>query len=132
MRFFFNRFQISVTFTAPLQGYFFMLTKEEKAFLDYWRVQRDKPKKYASRLSSGLPLGVGIVVLVFVSMLSGWNKQATAVLRTHGSVIIVVLLASIGIVVFLSVFSAHHEWDQNEERYQVLLQKEKREAASLD
>jgi hypothetical protein len=123
----------TVSSLSRYDGIFYaMLTPEETRFLAYWKTQREKPKRAASRLTSGLPLGVGIVVAVFISLLSGWNKQASAVLRTHGSVIVMVLLASVVIVVFLSIFSAHHEWDQHEERYQALLQKQKAEAASSD
>ncbi|TCZ74408.1 hypothetical protein [Flaviaesturariibacter aridisoli] len=98
----------------------YMLTPEEKAFVDYWAVQRLRRKSIASRISSGLPLSVLIVVVLFVSIFTGWYERATAVLRTHSSVILVVILAAIGIVLFMSYFTAQHEWDQNEERYQVL------------
>lgn len=107
-----------------------MLTPSEKAFVDYWKVQRLKKKSISSRLSSGLPLGVMIVVALFASIFTGWYKRATMIIHTHGSVILVVVVAAVAIVIFMSYFSAQHEWDQNEERYQYLLQKEKEGAAS--
>lgn len=103
-----------------------MLTPDEQAFVDYWAVQRLRRKTIASRLTSGLPLSVLIVLVLFVSLFTGWYDRATAVLRTHSSVIIVVLVAAVGIVVFMSYFSAQHEWDQNEERYQVLLHRQRK------
>ncbi|GAB4092290.1 hypothetical protein [Flaviaesturariibacter terrae] len=106
-----------------------MLTPEEKAFIDYWAVQRNRRKSVASRLSSGLPLSVLIVAVLFVSIFTGWYERATAVIRTHSSVILVVILAAVGIVIFMSYFSAQHEWDQNEERYQTLLHRENQNAA---
>ncbi|MCW3073829.1 MAG: hypothetical protein JWP69_898 [Flaviaesturariibacter sp.] len=101
-----------------------MLTAQEKAFVEYWAVQRLKKKSIGSRLSSGLPLGVMIVVALFASILTGWYDRATMIIKTHGTVILIVVIAAVGIVGFMSYFSAQHEWDQNEERYQFLLQKE--------
>ena len=107
----------------------YMLTVEEKAFVDAWAVQRTKRKSFSARLSSGLPLGVMIVVALFASILTGWYDRATMIIKTHGSVILIVVIAAVGIVGFMAYFSSQHEWDQNEERYQFLLQK-KGEAAS--
>ncbi|MDB5197280.1 MAG: hypothetical protein JWP88_1651 [Flaviaesturariibacter sp.] len=104
--------------------FLYMLTAEEKAFVDYWAVQRLKKKSIASRLSSGLPMGVLIVVALFASILTGWYKRATMIIQTHGSVILLVVIAAIAIVWFMSYFSAQHEWDQSEERYQFLLTKQ--------
>jgi predicted RND superfamily exporter protein len=106
-----------------------MLTPEEKRFVEYWSVQRDRRKTIASRLGSGLPLGVVIVGVLFAAVATGWYERATAVIRTHSSVILVVIVAAVGIVLFMSYFSAQHEWDQNEERYQHLLYRERQDAA---
>lgn len=102
-----------------------MLTDNENSFISWWAEQRNKRKSFASSLSSGLPLGAMIIVALFVSIFSGWYQRATMVMRTHSSVILVIILAAVGIVLFMSYFSAQHEWDQNEERYQYLLHKQK-------
>jgi flagellar basal body-associated protein FliL len=52
------------------------------------------------------------------------------IIKTHGSVILIVVIAAVGIVGFMAYFSSQHEWDQNEERYQFLLQKEGEAASS--
>ncbi|RYY84953.1 MAG: hypothetical protein EOO15_18200 [Chitinophagaceae bacterium] len=109
-----------------------MLTPEEKGFVDFWSVQRLRRKSIASRLSSGLPLGVFIVLVLFVSIFTGWYQRATAIIRTHSSVILVVILAAVGIVLFMSYFSAQHEWDQNEERYQALLHREEKQQSNIE
>ncbi|GAA4333692.1 hypothetical protein [Flaviaesturariibacter amylovorans] len=109
-----------------------MLTSEEQAFVDFWTGQRTRRRSVASRISSGLPLGVGIVVVLFLSIATGWYQRATMVMRTHSSVILMIVIAAIGIVLFMSYFSAQHEWDQNEERYQVLLQKQKSAGAAKE
>jgi hypothetical protein len=101
-----------------------MLTADEQAFVDSWSVQRTRRKSISSRLSSGLPMGVLIVALLFVSLVTGWYDRATATIKTHGSLIVMVIVAALGIVFFMSYYSAQHEWDQNEERYQYLLRKQ--------
>lgn len=100
-----------------------MLTQEEQSFLDYWAEQRLRKKKTLKQFSIGLPMGVMIVLALFINILAGWHKQAAMVLQTHGSIIITVVVAAVGIVVFMTIFSRNHQWDMNEQRYQELLQK---------
>jgi membrane protein YdbS with pleckstrin-like domain len=98
-----------------------MLTKNEEDFIRYWSSQRQRKKQFLRKLSIGLPLGVIIVGAVIINFLSGWYIEADKDIRSNGSVIIVVLIAGIGIVVFITIFSARHKWDQNEQHYQELL-----------
>ena len=100
-----------------------MLTKEEEDFIAYWAANREKKKKSIWQFSFGLPLGVMIVLLLFVNIVSGWYKRADMVLRSHSSLIITILIAAIGIVIFISVFSARYQWEQSEQRYLELLYK---------
>jgi hypothetical protein len=112
------------------RDFIFMLSPEEKAFVEYWSVQRTKKISLRKRLSSGLPLALLIIGATFVLVVTGWDKRATMMLRSQGSVILPIVLAAIGIIIFMSVFTARHQWDQNEENYQSLLQKQEREAAN--
>jgi len=100
-----------------------MLTKQEEAFLRYWGEQRLKKKQFFRKFSIGLPLGVFIVLALMVNFLSGWYEKADRSLRQHSSVIIVVLIAGLAIVVFITLFSIRHKWDQNELHYHELLRK---------
>lgn len=104
-----------------------MLNKKEEDFLQYWEVQRKNKKQFLRKVSIGLPLGVLLAVAVLINFLSGWYKKADMDIRTHSSVIIVVLIALVGIVVFITIFSAHYRWDQNEMQYKELLSKKKKE-----
>lgn len=103
-----------------------MLTKDEQAFVDYWAGARQHKKSFLRKFSIGLPLGVLIVAGSLVSLLSGWYKKADMALHMDGSVILVVLIAGLAIVIFITLFSAHHKWDQNELRYRELLAREER------
>ena len=99
-----------------------MLTKEEEQFLKDWEVRRHQKKKVFN-FTLGLPLGVVIVVALFANILTGWHKQASMALRNNTSVILVVLVASVAIVVFMTIFSTHYQREQNEQRYQELMAK---------
>lgn len=101
-----------------------MLSKQEQDFLRYWEANRLQKKKFLRQFSIGLPLGVLIVVVLFINILSGWYKRADMVIRSNSSVIIVIIIAAIGISVFMTIFSSRHKWDQNEQRYQELKLKE--------
>jgi uncharacterized membrane protein YesL len=101
-----------------------MLTKDEKAFIRYWETERLKKKSFLKKLYIGLPLGVLIALILLVNIISGWYQKADMVLRGDSSQFIVILVAIIAIVVFITIFSARHRYDQNELRYQELLARE--------
>ena len=105
-----------------------MLTKHEEDFISYWSSQRQRKKQFLRKLSIGLPLAVIIVAALIINFLSGWYVQADKEIRSNGSVIIVVLIAAIAIVVFITIFSARHKWDQNEQHYQELIQRKQADA----
>ena len=100
-----------------------MLTTEEKDFIEYWERNRLKQKRLVKQFLIGLPLGVLFAILIFVNFLSGWYKRADMIIRSQGSLILVVLVAIILIVIFVSIFSVRHKWDINEQRYRELLSK---------
>ena len=104
-----------------------MLTKHDEDFLRYWSVQRQRKKQFLRKLSIGLPLAVLIVTAVVINFLSGWYAEADRIIRSNSSVIIVVLIAVVAIVVFITMFSARHKWDQNEQHYQELMQRKEQE-----
>ena len=109
-----------------------MLSKNDEDFIKYWEIQRKKKSQFLRKLSIGLPLGVIIVVALVVNFLSGWYDKADMMLRQNSSVIIVVLIAALGIVVFITVFSARHKWDQNELHNQELMAKRERDDAAVN
>ncbi len=99
-----------------------MLTEEENSFIRYWENNRQKKKKVRKQLSVGLPLAVALVLAIFVNLFSGWYKRAEIEMKKEDSSLILVLLAAVlFIVAFVVVFSVHHRWDMNEQRYKELL-----------
>ena len=100
-----------------------MLTEDEKKFIEYWEIHRLRRKKVLKQIGIGLPLAVLLVVAIFINFFSGWYKRADMLLRANSSLIIVVLVAIVLIVGFITVFSAKHQWDMNEQRYREFLSK---------
>jgi predicted PurR-regulated permease PerM len=75
-------------------------------------------------MAIGLPLGVVMVIAIFLNFFSGWYKRAEMVMRREqSSLILILLLAAVLIVVFVVVFSARHRWEINEQQYRELLKK---------
>jgi uncharacterized membrane protein YhaH (DUF805 family) len=105
-----------------------MYTEEEKQFMEYWEANRLRRKRFWKQLAIGLPLGVVLVMSIFLSFLSGWHSQADVELRSQArsrpdsaSIILVLVVAALIIVVFTAVFSAKHRWDMYEQRYKELI-----------
>jgi len=94
-----------------------------------YRVLGNSPirrKKLLKQVGIGLPLAVTIVAAIFINFFSGWYKRADMELRTNSSLIIVVVIAIVLIAGFISVFSAKHQWEMNEQRYKEFLSKKDR------
>ena len=100
-----------------------MLSQQEKDFLRYWEENRLNKKRFLRQFSIGLPLGVLIVVAIFVNVLSGWYRQADQVLRNNSSLMLVIIVALVLTAVFIAIFSSKHKWEQNEQRYLELKKK---------
>jgi len=98
-----------------------MLTEEEEKFVEYWQYHRLKKRKVLKQLSIGLPLGVVIAAGIFINFFSGWDKRAQMVINSSPSLILVVIIACLIIVVFITIFSVRHKWDLHEQRYKELL-----------
>jgi membrane protein YdbS with pleckstrin-like domain len=99
------------------------LNQEEEKFITFWEANRIRKKSVIRQLAVGLPLAVILVVAIFANFFSGWYKRADMEIRSSSSLILVLLIAGIGIVIFMSVFSVRHKWDINEQRYLELIAK---------
>lgn len=98
-----------------------MLTKQEEDFIEYWEKNRMRKKRISRQLAVGLPLGVFLAVAIFINFFSGWYKRADMMLHAQSSLVLVILGAILLIVVFVTIFSAHHKWEMNEQHYKELL-----------
>jgi len=106
------------------------LTEEEKNFVVYWERNRLGKKKFLRQFTIAFPLTVLMIVALFINIFSGWDKRAEMVIRGDSSSLYIVVVAVIGIAVFVTVFSSRHKWEQNEQRYLELKGKEKKNGAA--
>ncbi len=100
-----------------------MLTADEKKFIAFWEANRLKRKKTFRNLAIGLPLGSIITIAILINFYSGWYKRADMVIRSGSSLLLLLVIAALLIVVFITIFSARHQWDINEQRYREFLAK---------
>ena len=111
-----------------------ILTPDEEKFIEYWEHNRVKKRKITKQLSIGLPIGVLLVIGIFASVFARWDKHADVQMReemqyTAGpTLILVLIIAALLIVGFIVIFSARHNWDLNEQRYQELNSRLEKEA----
>ena len=101
-----------------------MFSKEERDFIKYWEENRIKRKRFVKQIALGLPFGVLFAVAMFLNFTSGWDKRVESITKTYPSfksLIMVLLIAILAIVVFISVFSAKVKWEKYEQRYRELL-----------
>jgi uncharacterized BrkB/YihY/UPF0761 family membrane protein len=104
-----------------------MLNKEEEAFVNYWRANRDKQKKIFRQFLLGIPLALLFVIPIGINFFSGWYKRAAMVSNSPDFNPGILLLALLLIVVFIAVFSRKFKWEQNEQRYQELMAREEKQ-----
>lgn len=106
-----------------------MLSQQEKDFLRYWEANRVNKKRFLRQFSIGLPVGVLIVAAIFFNLLSGWYKKADMIMRSHSSLMPVIIIALVIIVVFVTVFSSKLKWEQNEQQYLELKKRSEKESS---
>jgi hypothetical protein len=105
-----------------------MFSKEEQDFIKYWEENRDKQKKFFKQIAIGLPFGVLFAVAMFLNFSSGWDKRVTTITKTYPgfkSLVLILIIAVLAIVVFISVFSVKVKWEKYEQRYRELLSRDK-------
>ena len=110
-----------------------MLSKEEQDFIKYWEQNRSKQKLFLKQLAIGLPFGVLFAIAMFLNFSSGWDKRVTEITKTYPSfksLVLVLLIALLGIVIFISVFSTKVKWEKYEQRYRELLKRSESEPQS--
>jgi hypothetical protein len=97
-----------------------MITPEEENFMQYWELNRDRQKRTLRQFLLGIPVGLLFAILILVNFFSGWYKRAAMVANTQEFNPLPLIIALIGIVCFVAIFTKRHQWEMNEQRYQEL------------
>jgi hypothetical protein len=103
------------------------ITEEERKFIDYWEVQRDKERKLMNQLMFGLPIGILFSVPLIINFFLGkfWYKRADAVGLSQFSPTILIL-AVLLITVFVALLNRRFRWEKLEQQYLEIKAKEKK------
>ena len=56
--------------------YICRMTEDEKKFMAWWEINRDKQKKLVRQWFIGLPIGLIFVIPIIINLSSGWYKRA--------------------------------------------------------
>ena len=105
--------------------YLQMLTNEEQKFIDYWAKKRVENKLNPFFFARGFVVGIILSLLVLVSIGADWYKRATMDANTKLNPL-VLFIALLLITLFLAIFYNSFKYEQNEQFFQELKQKEKK------
>lgn len=109
-----------------------MLTEKEQYFIEHWEKVREAESKPLSKLLRGLPMAIIFCAPIFLSPIlvyyfsPDWYTKISAAVSVSVPTMIFALLI---IMVFISYFRMHFKWEQNEQFYQELKAKMKKDAA---
>lgn len=102
-----------------------MLTKEEKAFIEYWEKNREQEKKVWRKFLYGSPWGLIFAMPILLAVIfHDWYKN---MIQISPSLITLIIITVLGIAVFFTLFSMHFKWDRNEQVYKELKFKQEQE-----
>ena len=100
------------------------MTKEDEKFINFWIKRREKKQSFRDYLSGG-SMGILIGSGILICVVSGWYQRAFMIANASLSPI-VMLVCILIISLFLGYFHYQYSWDNNEKRYQQIMNKENR------
>lgn len=102
-----------------------MLTKEEESFIEYWEKNSEKEKNIWRRFMYGSPWGLIFALPILLAVIfHDWYKNMVYISPT---LITLIIICIIGIAVFFTLFSMQFKWDRNQQIYEELKFKQKKE-----
>lgn len=103
------------------------MTEVEK-FIAYWEANRDREKKLWRQIAIGTPIGFIVSIGILSSLFSGWYTRADMIANTELNPT-VLIIAVVGIALFIGIIYKKHQWDMNEQRYQEFLAKKEKDTS---
>ena len=110
-----------------------MISTEEQQFLQYWESHREIESTFLSKLGRGLPMAImfGSPILLFILVVRiffpDWYLKISIISQ---GMLITVIIAVIGLIVFYAYFRMQYKWELNEQLYQELKAKEKNQTSN--
>ncbi len=106
------------------------LTNDEEKFIKYWEENRYKKKRFFKQLLLSLPLGMIIVIGIFINYFSGWYKRAEMLKNADPSIFITIFIAGIIIIVGIALLTSYFKWDEYEKKYLELIAKKNKNVSN--
>ncbi len=107
-----------------------MISEKEKEFLRYWEQNRESENNFGQKLLKGLPKGMifGLPIILSVIVVRIYFPEwYTKISQTTPGMFLTAIIAVVGIILFTSFFNMQFRWETNEQAYQELKIKEKKE-----
>lgn len=101
-----------------------MLTKEEQDFVTYWESHRQKENSFLNKMIYGGPWGLIFAMPILLAVIfHDWYKRMIPISKTQ---LILISLCVVAIAFFYAYFRQQVKWENNEQLYQELKNKEKK------
>ena len=105
-----------------------MLTKDEEFFIIYWEKNREPANRIWHPFKSGSKWGLIFALPILIAVIfHDWYKNMVYI---SPSLITLIILGVIAIAVFYTLFSMQFKWDRNEQMYEELKFRQKKEDAA--
>jgi len=104
-----------------------MLTEKDIEFLRYWEKNRESESTFSSKLLSGIPMAILFTLPILLLVLTVWlfiPDWYMKISKTSPGMFISAIFAMILIVLFYSFFRMQFKWENNEQLYKELKNKE--------
>jgi uncharacterized membrane protein YbjE (DUF340 family) len=103
-----------------------MLTEKENEFINWWELHGRHQKKSIRQWLTASPVAIGtsvsIILLVVAARYFGWFHRANMRLNSEASsIVVVIIFALVGFILFSSYFTSKHRQDINEQYYRELI-----------
>lgn len=107
-----------------------MISDADKKFIEYWEERRVPESTFLSKLTRGFPMamlfGMPIILVVVVVriFLPDWYFKIS---QTSPGMFVTAVVAMMCVVVFYAFFRMQYKWEMNEQLYQELKAKQRKE-----
>jgi hypothetical protein len=107
-----------------------MLTQQEKDFVRYWELNREREGRWPHQLLSGLPLGICFGVPVLISFIfRSWYKWLPYVSNDE---LLFIAIGVLCIILFYAFFRSQFMWDRKQQQYLEIKAREARDSHSAE
>lgn len=93
--------------------------------MEYWKANREREARWQYQLITGIPYGLlfALPVIAIIFTARFWYQRADMMVNV-GVNPTVMILAVLGIALFIAIFYKRYQWDRKEQQYRYLTARE--------